>query len=72
MNFQYLVIYVFITGAVFFVAKYFADKYNLLYAYRPVSSSGHQYLHKSTVRFVLIGSVNLQLATLFYSAVRAG
>lgn len=58
-------------GAVFFVAKYFADKYNLLYAYRPVSSSGHQYLHKSAVRFVLIGSVNLQLATLFYSAVRA-
>lgn len=60
------------SGAVFFLVKYYVDKYNLLYAYRPSSSCGHQYLHKTASNFILVAALHLQLGTLLFTLVRAG
>ena len=48
------------------------DKYNLLYAYKPSSSCGHQNLHKTAAHIVLVAALHLQLGTLLFTIVRGG
>ena len=60
------------SGLVYFVFKYFIDKYNLLYAYQHISASGRQYFHQTALRFVIISLISLQMATLFFTLVRGG
>lgn len=59
-------------GLLYFVVKYFTDKYNIYYVYKPAPFNGRQFLHRSAVNFVILGALHLQLATLFFSIVRLG
>ena len=59
-------------GVVYFVLKYYVDKYNIYYAYKPSAFNGRQFLHTSAVNFVIVGAVHLQLSMLFFSVVRLG
>ena len=52
--------------------KYLVDKYNLLYAYKPLSASGQQHLHSFATKIVIVGVVHVQVATMFFSIVRSG
>ena len=57
---------------VYFVLKYYVDKYNIYYAYKPSAFNGRQFLHRSAINFVIVGVVHLQLSMLFFSVVRLG
>lgn len=61
-----------LVGWLFFVIKYFIDKYNLLYAYRPLPSDSNVYIHKTAIKIGIVGVSLLQLLTLLYSIVRTG
>ena len=56
----------------YFILKYYTDKYNIYYVYRPASFNGRQFLHRSAFNFVIVGAVFLQISTLSYSIVRLG
>ena len=57
---------------VYFVLKYYVDKYNIYYAYKSSAFNGRQFLHRSAINFVIVGVVHLQLSMLFFSVVRLG
>ena len=59
-------------GVLYFILKFYVDKYNIYYVYRPASFNGRQFLHRSAINFVIVGAVYLQVATLFFSIVRLG
>lgn len=61
-----------IAGVLYFVLKYYVDKYNIYYAYKPSTFNGRQFLHRSAINFVIVGVVHLQLSMLFFSVVRLG
>ena len=59
-------------GVLYFILRYFTDKYNIYYVYRPAPFNGRQFLHRSAINFVIVGAVHLQISTLFFSLVRLG
>ena len=61
-----------VAGVLYFVLRYFTDKYNIYYFYRPSPFNGRQFLHRSAINFVIVGAVHLQILTLFFSVVRLG
>ncbi len=61
-----------ISGMLYFVMKYYTDKYNIYYVYRPASFNGRQFLHQTAIIFVISGAVVLQFSTLFFSVLRLG
>ena len=61
-----------VTGVVYFILKYYVDKYNIYYAYKSAAFNGRQFLHRSAINFVIVGVVHLQLSMLFFSVVRLG
>ena len=69
---MYMYMYICIAGVLYFVLRYFTDKYNIYYVYRPAPFNGRQFLHHSAINFVIVGAVHLQIATLFFSVVRLG
>ena len=67
-----LILNVYTVGVVYFILKYYVDRYNIYYAYKPSAFNGRQFLHISAVNFVIVGAVHLQLSMLFFSVVRLG
>jgi hypothetical protein len=59
-------------GVLYFILRYFTDKYSIYYVYRPSPFHGRQFLHRSAINFVIVGAVFLQISTLFFSIVRLG
>ena len=59
-------------GMLYFIIKYYVDRYNIYYVYKPAPFQGRQFIHRSAVNFVIVGAVHLQLFTLFFSIVRLG
>jgi hypothetical protein len=59
-------------GVLYFILRYFTDKYNIYYVYRPAPFNGRQFLHRTAINFVIVGAVHLQISTLFFSVVRLG
>ena len=60
------------TGVLYFIIKYYTDRYNIYYVYRPAPFQGRQFIHRSAINFVIAGAVHLQLSTLFFSIIRLG
>ncbi len=67
-----LFLFLHLPGVLYFIMKYYTDKYNIYYVYRPASFNGQQFLHQTAVTFVISGVVILQLSTLFFSLIRLG
>jgi hypothetical protein len=59
-------------GVVYFLIKYWVDKYNLYYATLPPKFQGTTNIHTSAVNFAFLSGVVLQFIILFYSVLRSG
>jgi hypothetical protein len=61
-----------LVGVVYFLIKYWVDKYNLYYATLPPKFQGTTNIHTSAVNFAFLSGVVLQFIILFYSVLRSG
>ena len=55
-------------GLIYLIGKYFMDRYNLYYAYKPSKINHH--IHTSAINFVIIALIILQFNMLFYNTIR--
>ncbi|XP_067941710.1 calcium permeable stress-gated cation channel 1-like [Watersipora subatra] len=57
-----------IFGLVYLIGKYYMDRYNLYYAYKPSKINHH--IHTSAINFVIISLIILQFVMLFYNTIQ--
>ncbi len=55
-------------GALYFLTKYYVDRHNLLYAYKP--SKINQRVHSTAISFVILSVVVLQFFTTVFILIR--
>ena len=61
-------VYTVFTGLLYMIGKYFMDRYNLYYAYKPSKINHH--IHTSAINFVIISLIIVQFVMLFYNTIR--
>lgn len=61
-----------LAGVVYFLIKYWVDKYNLYFATLRPKFLGTTDIHGSSVNFAFSSGVMLQFVILFYSVLRSG
>ena len=57
-------------GLLYFVLKYYVDRHNLLYAYKP--SKINKKVHSTAINFVILSTVMLQFFMMMFTLIRGG